>query len=444
MALTTLNRMLIVDPATGTARQVGSPLELPVASVASGFDFNPAVDRLRLVSTADNVRWNPVTFGLVDGDLLTGGVQPDTDIAFIATDTNVGDIPSVVGEAYTNNDVDGATPTTLFGIEAGNDVLVRQGANDGNAADVAGGGSPNGGRLTTIGPLGIPVDDGALDVATPTGGNVAWAALHRNVDTASGLYTVSLTTGAATLVGTIQAGDRLAGLTILPGGDLRVTSAPTVAEGAGTAVVRVARLGDSLAPVQVSYRTRGRTAVAGTDYTEVTGVLSFAQGERTKDVAVPIAPDKADEPDESFAFELGTPVGRGAVVDSPASVVEILDDDPAPDKVKPAFLAAPTAPATLRSLRSAGRLTVDYACSEACVVRFTLKMGKTTLGTAISSRGSAGVTRASVRITTAGKKALARSAAAKGGRVKLTLGGTATDPAGNAAARSATLSVRRR
>jgi hypothetical protein len=159
---------------------------------------------------------------------------------------------------------------------------------------------------------------------------------------------------------------------------------------------------------------------------------------------VPIAADTKDEPNESFSFELGTPVGRGAVVDTPSAVVEIADDDPAPDKVKPAFLAAPAAPDTLRALRKAGRLAVDYACSEACVVRFTLRMGKTTLGTAIATRKSLGVSRVSVRITTAGKKALAKAAAAKGGRVKLTLSGTATDPAGNAAARSATFSVSRR
>jgi hypothetical protein len=440
LAVTSTNRMLIVDPATGVARQAGVAVEAPFnGAVASGFDFNPTVDRLRLASTAANLRWNPVNSTQVDS-IPGGALDPDTSVAFKIADPNNGDTPSVVGAAYTNNDDNGATPTTLFGIESGNDALIRQGAVDGNGADVAGGGSPNTGQLTTIGSLGVLVDDGSFDISSgPTGtGNVAWAALHQTADTASKLYTVNLATGAATLVGTIAAGDKVGGLTILPGGSLRVTSAARVAESAGKAVIRVARIGDTLAPVQVTFRTSARTATASADYTQVAGVLSFAQGERTKDVTVTVAKDGVAEPAETFAFELGTPVGSGAVVDTPISIVEIAEN------LKPAFLAAPVAPDTLRALRKAGKLAVDYACSSACVVTLTLKMGKTTLGTAHATRGSLGVSRVSLRITTAGKKALATAAAAKGGRVKLTLAGTATDTAGNAASRSTTLSVRRR
>ena len=439
-AVTSANRMLIVDPATGAVRALGAALDPPFSgTLPSGFDFNPTVDRLRLASTAENFRWNPVTFTSVDSN--PGGLfDPDTAVTFMVTDSNNGDIPSIVGAAYTDNDNNGATATTLFDLESGNDVLVRQGAVDGNGGDGPGGGSPNTGQLTTIGSLGVAFDDGSFDVASgPTGtGNVGWAALAQTTDTASKLYTVNLATGAATMVGTIAAGDKIGGLTILPGGSLRVTSAARVAESAGKAVIRVARVGDTLAPVQVTYRTSARTATAGADYTQVSGVLSFAQGERSKDVTVTIAKDGIAEPAETFAFELGTPAGSGAVVDTPSSVVEIAENQ------KPAFLAAPTAPESLRKLRSAGKLTVDYACSSACVVTLTLKMGKTTLGTAHATRGSLGVSRVTLRITTAGKKALAKAAAAKGGRVKLTLAGTATDTAGNSASRTTTLSVRRR
>jgi hypothetical protein len=320
----------------------------------------------------------------------------------------------------------------VFAIESGNDVLVRMGGVDGAP-------SPNSGVLTTIGPLGVAVDDGSLDIATgPTAaGNVAWAALQQTADTASRLYSVNLATGAATLAGTIAAGDKLSGLTILPGGSLGVTSSPSVAESAKKAVVRVARTGDTLGPAQVVYRTANGTAVAGADYTAATGVLSFAQGERTKDVTITIAADAVAEPAEWFRFELGAPIG-GAVVDTPSSVVQIADNQ------KPVFLAAPTAPDTLRTLRKSGRLTVDYSCSEACAVTLTLKMGRKVLGKARATRSSLGVSRVSVRISAAGKKALAKAAAAKGGKVKLTLAGTAADTAGNATTRSVTLSVRRR
>ena len=438
-AVTSANRMLIVDPATGVARQVGPALDGPFSgALANGLrlqpDGRPAATRLE---TAENVRWNPVTFS--ESTRVTPGIQGDVNIAFIPGDPHVGP-PAVVGAAYTNNDTNAATPTTLFDLESGNDVLVRQGAVDGNAADVAGGGSPNGGVLTTIGPLGVPFDDGSFDVASgPTGtGNVAWAALHQTADSDRALHRSTSRPAPRRWSAPSRPATKPVRLTILPGGSLRVTSAARVAESAGKAVIRVARVGDTLAPVQVTYRTSARTATAGADYTQVSGVLSFAQGERSKDVTVTVAKDGIAEPAETFAFELGTPAGSGAVVDTPTSVVEIAENQ------KPAFLAAPTAPESLRKLRSAGKLTVDYACSSACVVTLTLKMGKTTLGTAHATRGSLGVSRVTLRITTAGKKALAKAAAAKGGRVKLTLAGTATDTAGNSAARTTTMSVRRR
>ena len=57
------------------------------------------------------------------------------------------------------------------------------------------------------------------------------------------------------------------------------------------------------------------------------------------------------------------------------------------------------APDTLEALRKSGRLTVDYACSEACAATLTLKMGKTRLGTARATRASLGVSRVSQSTT---------------------------------------------
>src|SRR4029450_2873161 len=51
-ALTSINRLLLLDPATGALSQPGAPLEpaLFAAGQPSGIDFTPTVDRLRLVS----------------------------------------------------------------------------------------------------------------------------------------------------------------------------------------------------------------------------------------------------------------------------------------------------------------------------------------------------------------------------------------------------------
>ena len=93
-AFTSTGRMLLVEPNSGETRQVGAPLDTALISPVQlvGIDFNPTVDRLRLVSTAeDNLRVNPLTFLPVDSDAdPSNGTQPDTDLAFKAPDPNSG------------------------------------------------------------------------------------------------------------------------------------------------------------------------------------------------------------------------------------------------------------------------------------------------------------------------------------------------------------------
>jgi hypothetical protein len=196
-----------IDVITGVATAAGASLGL---TGAIGFDFNPAVDRLRLVNDANaNLRFNPLTAALA---------ATDTNLAYIATDVNVGVDPNIVAAAYDRNDVNAATATTLFVIDSSLDILVRQGAVDGNAADAAGGGSPNGGLLTTIGALGVNATGAVgFDILTRTGDvNTAFAALSTN-GTNSGLYAINLSTGAGTLVGSIGGAPTLVGsLAIVP------------------------------------------------------------------------------------------------------------------------------------------------------------------------------------------------------------------------------------
>jgi len=165
---------------------------------AFGVDFNPVPDRIRIIGTADTSR----RFNPNDGT-LTG---TDTNVAYLAGDPSFGTNPNVVHAAY-NNSQAGATLTTLFGIDSGTDNLVRVGGVDGTP-------SPNLGGLTTIGALGVNATDfGALDIQPFT--NQAYAALR--VGTSSGLYTINLTTGAATLLGAIGNGtNTIDGLAVSP------------------------------------------------------------------------------------------------------------------------------------------------------------------------------------------------------------------------------------
>ena len=162
-----------------------------LAGTRFGFDFNPTVDRIRVVTDADaNVRLHPATGA-------TAGT--DTPLAFAATDVNTGANPNVVAVAYTNNFA-GAGATVLYDIDSSLNALLIQS-------------NPNGGILSTVGPLGVDTNDNVgFDISAATG--VAFASLTPITGAATGLYTINLGSGAATLLGTIGDTTILAGETV--------------------------------------------------------------------------------------------------------------------------------------------------------------------------------------------------------------------------------------
>ncbi len=177
------SRLYLLDPLTGVATAVGPVFSTLLAGTRFGVDFNPTVDRLRVVSDADqNLRINPAN-GAV---LVDGPLNPGT--------------PTIVGAAYLNN-VDGAGTTVLYDIDAGTDLLSVQTP-------------PNNGVLVPVGPLGgrylgrrrlrhLAVRQRRLRGAAVGG--------------VSALYTVNLTTGAATFLGAIGTGaDVIDGLAAMP------------------------------------------------------------------------------------------------------------------------------------------------------------------------------------------------------------------------------------
>ncbi len=324
--ITNINRVLKIDPTTGQTVQPAAPVDASVFSAGQnvGIDFNPTVDRLRLTNGVNNnLRYNPLTFAPVDGDAVAAGVQPDASLSFIATDPNVGANPNVVASAYDRNDNDPATATTLYAIDSALNVLVRQGAVDGSAADVAGGGSPNGGLLTTLGSLGIDVTSNAgLDVSgVGAGGNgAALAALQVQGETVSRLYSVNLNpttpnqpTGAATLVGAIAGGEVLTAMAIAPATVQFNTSLVTVNESLGLAWITLTRTGGSSSSESVLVSTFEGTARQGQDYTPLNNlVVTFAPGETRKAISIPIVKDNRSEGAESVFFVLGVPAANPA------------------------------------------------------------------------------------------------------------------------------------
>jgi streptogramin lyase len=76
-------------------------------------------------------------------------------------------------------------------------------------------------------------------------------------------------------------------------------------------------------PVTVSYATVNGTAVAGTDYTPTSGTLTFAPGETSKTVNVPITTVLTGGPTKTFTLNLSAP--SGATVADGQGVSSILN-----------------------------------------------------------------------------------------------------------------------
>jgi hypothetical protein len=166
-AISNQSRLFTVNTSSGAMAVVGATLIPGLNGTSFGFDFNPTVDRIRLVSnTGQNLRLHPDlgTVVFVDGNLNPG-------------------TPVVSGAAYTNS-VAGATTTTLFVIDSQTDMMYRQDP-------------PNAGTLVAIGNLGVNVDaENGFDI----GGNSAIAYALFKVNNVNAIYTINLTTGASTKV----------------------------------------------------------------------------------------------------------------------------------------------------------------------------------------------------------------------------------------------------
>lgn len=78
--------------------------------------------------------------------------------------------------------------------------------------------------------------------------------------------------------------------------------------------------------VTVSYETAGDSATFAADYGHASGTVTFAPGETSKTIAIPITGDDVHEETETFTIVLSN--ANGAIVADASAVCTILDDDP--------------------------------------------------------------------------------------------------------------------
>ncbi|WP_158633352.1 cellulose binding domain-containing protein [Tautonia sociabilis] len=88
-------------------------------------------------------------------------------------------------------------------------------------------------------------------------------------------------------------------------------------------------------PVTVGYATVDGTATVGFDYERTVGTLTFAPGETTAMITVPVVADTVAEPDETFTVTLFDATGARIAVGSAKGTIR-NDDGPAPVDSAPA------------------------------------------------------------------------------------------------------------
>ena len=185
-ALGSTGRLYTINTNNAQATAVGPAFTPGLSGSVFGFDFNPVVDRVRVVSASEqNFRLNPDT-GAVAGT--------DTNLAYIIGDPNAGNTPDIAAAAYTNNALPPPGSTTLYVIDTSRDVLATLGGLNGNP-------SPNTGGLVTVGPLGVDASSGPVSFDI-SGNGTALAVM--TVGGTRGLYSINLATGAATLIGALS------------------------------------------------------------------------------------------------------------------------------------------------------------------------------------------------------------------------------------------------
>lgn len=185
-----------IDTVTGAVTAMDNTVAPEVmigADAAMGFDFNNQIDAVRAVTTDGvNLVYFPMGFG--DMDARANSVLRFTDLAYAAGDANEGSAPMIFANAYTNA-INGmtASETTQYALDAETNALVTL--------------ANNAGTLTTVAPITIDgaVADlsvmGGFEIVSPAEGeNMAYAILMLAGADTSGLYSIDLTTGEATMM----------------------------------------------------------------------------------------------------------------------------------------------------------------------------------------------------------------------------------------------------
>ena len=197
-AVGSMGGIYTVDTTTAALTPVNK-LTVQLEGTLFGVDFNPAADRLRIVSnTGQNLRHNVNMGGLTiaDSGLNTGAGTPPPPVT------------GIVSGAYTNNDVlQAATSTTLLVINGTSDTVALQ--SPANSGIIAATGSLG---VNTSGPVGFDIYNTLRDGVATTN-RALLSATVEGTDNAV-LYSVDVLTGAASKASNFAKGVKVVDIAI--------------------------------------------------------------------------------------------------------------------------------------------------------------------------------------------------------------------------------------
>ncbi|MGZ8333601.1 MAG: Calx-beta domain-containing protein, partial [Allosphingosinicella sp.] len=308
-----------------------------------------------------------IAAGTTDGADFTGGVAPTVFSGSIAAGEASGTFTvSVAGDTIAEGNE--AFQATLTSVNNQSAIAASIGANAVATGNITDDDTP----VLSIDNVSMTEGDSgtvtytftvSLDRAAPTGGvTFDIATADSSATTADGDYVVNSLTGQ-----TIAAGLTSYTFDVTVNGDtaiepdeiflVNVTNVvnATVGDGQGTGTIvnndqppiPVVSVGDAAitegnegvsyisftislsfaptGPVTVDYATANGTALAGSDYVASSGQVSFAIGETSKTVAVPVIGDTRPESVEAFTLTLANP--SGATLGDSSGTATITDND---------------------------------------------------------------------------------------------------------------------
>jgi len=256
--------------AGGFVDNSGAPIQIGGGLTTTRFeiDFNPAVDRVRVISSlGENFRMNPNTGTVVDGNLggadgSVTGTNMDGSLKIGATST------PAQGTAYTNNVANNGNITTQYTLDETTDSLYIQnppnmGSLSSSSAKLL---SPT---VTSI--LGFDIAPGVNASASsmPVTSGSGFALVKTGASSAESLATVDLVTGVLSNITAITGGTGAIGLAVQ-----QPASAAVIALGGnGTSLLRfAANTPGATTSVAITGVTPGESLV-GIDFRPATGQL---------------------------------------------------------------------------------------------------------------------------------------------------------------------------